>query len=107
MRFEATTISIAEDGNRYPFHGKTIDAVRIVATDRVALRTSEMGLEVLTVLRRMYPEQFKWKGAERLVANEETMKAIERGDDPRAIAESWKAGLTGFEAKRAGYLLYR
>ena len=43
VRFEATTISIAEDGNRYPFHGKTIDAVRIVATDRVALRTPEMG----------------------------------------------------------------
>lgn len=107
VRFEGTTISIAEDSNRYPFHGKTIEAVRIVATDRVALKTSEMGLEVLTILRRMYPEQFDWRRAERLVASAQTMEAIGRGEDPRVIAEGWKAGLSAFDAKRAGYLLYR
>ena len=106
VRFEGTTIAIAEDANRYPFHGRTIEAVRMVTTDRLALDSPRLGMEVMEVLRRIYPGEFEWKKALRLVANAETMAAVERGDAPEAIAEGWRAGLEAFRAKRNGYLLY-
>ena len=55
VRFEPMTFAVAEDGNRYPFHGQTIEGVRMVVTDRAALDSPRMGLEVMTVLRRLYP----------------------------------------------------
>lgn len=107
VRFEAARIEVAEDGNRYPFHGQTVEGVRVVVTDRVSLDSPEMGLELIAVLRRRYPERFEWRKASRLIANAATMAGIERGDDPRVIAKSWEAGLRAFEARRTGYLIYR
>jgi len=37
VTFAATTTTVAEDANHYPFHGQTIDAIRITVTDRNAL----------------------------------------------------------------------
>jgi len=106
-RFEAARIEVAEDGNRYPFHGQAVEGVRVVVTDRLALDSPEMGLELIAVLRKRYSEQFAWRKASRLIANAATMAEIERGDDPRVIAKGWQAGLRAFEARRAGYLIYR
>ncbi len=106
VRFEATRFAVAEEENRYPFHGQTIEGVRVVATDRAALDSPEMGLELVEVLRRLYPKECEWKKASRLIVNEATMAGLERGDDPRVIAQGWKAGLEAFKARRALYLLY-
>lgn len=106
-RFEAARMEVAEDGNRYPFHGQAAEGVRVVVTDRLALDSPEMGLELIAVLRKRYSEQFEWRKASRLIANAATMAKIERGDDPRVIAKGWQAGLRAFEARRAGYLIYR
>ncbi len=105
-RFEATRFAVREDENRYPFHGQTIEGVRVVATDRAVLDSPEMGLELLATLKRMYPGEFRWEKAARLVVNAETMEALGRGEDPRVIAEGWRAGLEAFRARRAKYLLY-
>jgi hypothetical protein len=50
--------------------------------------------------------QFKLDKAAPLVANAETMAALARGDDPRAIAAGWASALTDFKARRANYLIY-
>jgi SSS family transporter len=104
--FAATTANVAEDSNHYPFHGQTIEVVRITLTDRKALDAPEMGVEILSVLHRLYPEQFQVEKAMRLVVNRATMDALERGEDPRAIAGDWKPSLDAFVARRAAYLLY-
>lgn len=106
VTFAATTTAIGEDTNHYPFHGQTIEAVRIALTDRKVLDSPEMGIEILSVLHRLYPEQFQVEKA-RFVANRATMDALERGDDPRSIAASWKPELDAFVARRSAYLLYR
>jgi uncharacterized protein YbbC (DUF1343 family) len=107
VTFAATTATVAEDTNHYPFHGQTIEVVRITLTDRKALDAPEMGVEILSVLHRLYPEQFQLEKAMRLVVNRATMDALERGDDPRAISEAWKPSLEAFMARRAAYLLYQ
>ncbi len=104
VTFAATTIPVVEDTNKYPFHGQTIEAIRFTVTDRNALDTPELGIEILTVLHRLYPEQFHLNM--RFVDNQATLDALKRGDDPRTIRESWKPDLDAFNARRAKVLLY-
>jgi len=106
VRFEATRFAVAEDENRYPAHGQTIEGVRVVVTDRLGLDSPEMGLELVAALRRLYPERFEWERASRLILHHETIEALKRGEDARAIAAGWKTGLEAFGTRRARYLLY-
>jgi SSS family transporter len=106
VSFSATRFAVSEDSNHYPYHGQTIEGVRITATDRVQLDSPELGIEIVSALHHLYPTQFKLDKVGGLVANAETMAALERGDDPRAIAASWAAGLKAFAQRREKYLLY-
>jgi len=106
VAFAATTFAVAEDANRYPYHGQTIEGVRLTVTDRTALDSPELGIEILSALHHLYPAQFKLDMAAPLVANTETMAALQRGDDPRAIAASWASALEEFKARRAKFLIY-
>jgi SSS family transporter len=106
VAFAATRFAVAEDANRYPYHGRTIEGVRLTVTDRKALDSPELGIEILAALHHFYPAQFKLQKAAGLVANSETMAALERGDDPRTIAATWAPALEAFKVKRAKYLLY-
>ncbi len=106
VHFEATTVAIADDANHYPFHGQTISAVRLVLTDRNAANATQIGVEVLSALHHLYPQQFALAKAGRLLANAETMEALERGDSPTAIVAHWQPRLEIFRARRALYLLY-
>ena len=106
IHFEATTTTIADDPNHYPFHGQTIAAVRPIITDRAARQADAMGIEILTALHHLYPQQFALAKAARLVTNADTMAALDRGDDPQRIVAAWKPRLEKFRARRALYLLY-
>jgi hypothetical protein len=44
--------------------------------------------------------------AEHLIANVDTMRALENQEDPRKIAEEWKSDLAAFKQRRQPYLLY-
>jgi SSS family transporter len=106
VTFSASTTSVAENANHYPFHGQTIEAVKIAVTDRRVLHSPEMGVEILSVLHRMYPEKLDVEKTLRLVGSRSAVEAIQRGEDPRAIEDAWKAKLAEFEAARKAYLIY-
>jgi len=106
VSFAAATFTVADDSNHYPYHGQTIQGVRLTVTDRAALDSPELGIEILSALHRLYPTQFKLDKAAPLVANSETMAALARGDDPRAIVAGWASALADFRARREKYLLY-
>ena len=106
VEFAATRFAVADDANHYPYHGQTIEGVRLIVTARAALDSPELGIEVLSALHHLYPTQFKLDKAAPLVANAETMAALKRGDDPRAIAAGWVQGLADFKARREKYLIY-
>ena len=106
VTFAATRFAVAETAEKYPYHGQTIEGVRMAVTDRSALDSPEMGVEILAALHHLYPAQFKLDKAAALVANSKTMDALSRGDDPRAIAAGWAPALAEFDARRSKYLLY-
>ncbi|HEY4357615.1 MAG TPA: sodium/solute symporter [Acidobacteriaceae bacterium] len=107
VRFIATTMPIVEDANHYPFHGQTIEAVKVELVDRRQLDSPELGIEILAALHHLYPTQFNLDKAMPLVLNQATMDALRRGEDPRKIAASWIPSLDAFRAARAPYLLYQ
>jgi uncharacterized protein YbbC (DUF1343 family) len=106
VTFTAATEPIAEDANHYPFHGQTIPVVRLTITDRTAFDSPECGIEILSVLHKLYPTQFHLDRAMTLVANKATLDAIARGDDPRDIAATWQPALDAFRRATRPYLLY-
>jgi SSS family transporter len=107
VTFTAATLAIADDANRYPFHGQTIPAIHLTVTDRAALDTPEMGVEILSALHHLYPAQFQLEKAKTILLNAATLEAIKAGKDPREIAADWGSSLREFRARRERYLLYR
>jgi len=107
VTFTPTAETITEDANHYPFHGQTIEAVRVTLTDPKQTDTPELGIEILAALHHLYPTQFNLPRAMGLVCNQATMDALTRGDDPRDIAASWQPSLDAFRTATLPYLLYQ
>jgi len=105
VTFEPTTTQVDEDPI-HPYHGQTIQAVRIRITDRTALDSPELNIEILSVLHTLYPSDLKLAKAATFLASQSTFDALTRGDDPRAIATTWQPALTAFRAATTPYLLY-
>jgi len=106
VTFAATPTTVADDANHYPFHGQTIPAVRITLTARNALDSPELGIEILSILHRLYPTQFQLDRTLRLLGSRSTLEALQRGDDPRSISLTWTTALDQFKSATAPYLLY-
>ncbi len=106
VTFAATTTTVDNDAI-HPYHGQIIEAVRISVTDRDELDSPELGVEILSALYKLYPEQFHLERAANLLANAATLDAIKRGDDPRSIAATWQPSLTDYKTAREPYLLYK
>ena len=89
------------------FKGQACEGVRIVLTDRNTLQPLRMGIEIASVLGKLYPGKFDAAKMIDLVGNEATIKLLVAGEDPAAIAASWNKELDTFRKIRAKYLLYQ
>jgi uncharacterized protein YbbC (DUF1343 family) len=107
VRITATKFKVVDDENHYPFHGQEVEGVAMVADDRKALDAPELGIELIAALHKLYPEQFKLERVAKLIVNDATLTALEKGADPREIAAMWKGDLAAFRARREQYLLYK
>jgi uncharacterized protein YbbC (DUF1343 family) len=104
IRFTPGSFSVNEDSNHFPFHGKTLPGISFTVTDRSVLDSPELGIELISALHHLYPD-FAMAKAEHLIANADTMRALENQEDPRKIAEGWKTDLAAFQQRRQSYLL--
>jgi uncharacterized protein YbbC (DUF1343 family) len=89
-----------------PYKGQTCEGVRLRVVDRDRLDSVGMGVEVLSTLYRLYPTVFQIDRALTLLGSRAALQAIKEGQDPRAVAASWQAGLERFHLTRTQYLLY-
>lgn len=80
--------------------------INLIVTDRDALDSPELGLELASALQKLYPAQFKITGVDTLMVNKSSLAAIAAGVDPRMIAESWQDEIEQFEKTRTKYLIY-
>jgi SSS family transporter len=106
VAFAPTTFAVSEDENHYPSHGKTIPGIALTLTDRNALDSPELGIEIVSALQRFYPTQFNLAKTDPLIVSVNTMLSLKNNEDPRSISASWKPDLDAFRQRRQAYFLY-
>jgi uncharacterized protein YbbC (DUF1343 family) len=114
VRFEAVSIPVAPDGRRFP--GQTIPGVRLVVTDRGSYRAVRTAMLLIDTIRRLYPNEFAWSGAnqrepgmrtvDRLAGTDRFRTAVDAGT-LRAQFDEWDQATQSFRAVREPFLLYR
>ena len=80
--------------------------VNIIVTDRDALDSPELGIELASALTGLYPNTYKIKGLDSLMVSKSSLDAIVSGEDPRRIVENWQESVEQFKETRSKYLLY-
>jgi uncharacterized protein YbbC (DUF1343 family) len=89
------------------YAGQLCQGVNFVVLDRNTLDAPELGVELASGLRKLYPKDFKMERMAELLVNQAAYDALAAGQDPRRVAEGWREALEKFGEVRAKYLLYK
>ena len=114
VRFDTVTRAV-EAG--YKFGGQTIPMVRVVVTNRDAVRPVELGVRMLRAFRERHPKEFAWrepsvnaagriKGIDRLAGTDQLVKAVDEGTVD-ALLRQWDTDAARFATLVQPSLLYR
>ena len=88
------------------FAGELCHGVQILLLDRQALEPTEMGVELVAALWKLFPKEFNLDGSRRLIGSHKVVESIRAGRDPQRIWYDWQEALEKFKKLRAQYLLY-
>jgi uncharacterized protein YbbC (DUF1343 family)/CubicO group peptidase (beta-lactamase class C family) len=88
------------------FSGVPIEGVRMVITDRNALDSTRLGLEVGFALEKLYPGRMNFEGNRFLIGNRKVIDGLKSNQDPRIIVQKMEEDLRSFLLRRTRYLLY-
>ncbi|MDR3410371.1 MAG: DUF1343 domain-containing protein [Formivibrio sp.] len=88
------------------YAGESCHGVRIEVTDRDALDTPALGLNLAATLYRLYPQHFSLDNIRGSLGNQASLDALRTGVAPAGIVAGWHDSIAAFQARRAPYLLY-
>jgi uncharacterized protein YbbC (DUF1343 family)/CubicO group peptidase (beta-lactamase class C family) len=88
------------------FKDQKCGGVNVTITDRDAIDSVAIGMEIACTLRQLYPLEWQTKRADRLLINEEVYQAILNGADRTKIEELVKPELEEFLKRREKFLIY-
>ncbi len=88
------------------YSGQKCEGVNVVLTERNALDGPELGIELASALRKLYPADYKMERISELLVNHAAYDGLVAGKDPRRIAQDWQEDLEKFESVRKKYLIY-
>jgi len=97
-------VSFTPQSSKYA--GVRCQGVYILVTDRQALRPVRLGLEVASILHRLYPADYRLEQEDHLLGSATVLSRILAGEDPADIAQSWQADEEQWLRLRSSYLLY-
>ncbi|MBI3693372.1 MAG: DUF1343 domain-containing protein [Acidobacteria bacterium] len=83
-----------------------MQGVQILVTERGAVDSSEVGLEIAAALIKLFPGRLDLSQTASLIGSDATIARLAAGEDPRLIRESWRDALEQFRQMRQKYLLY-
>ncbi len=89
------------------YAGEPCEGVNILLLERNALDAPELGIELASALKKLYPQQFHLERMVELLVNQAVYDAIARGEEPHRIAQDWQEALDRFQQLRQKYLLYK
>ncbi len=102
VRFVPTTFT-PKSGK---YANQLLGGIYMVVTGRNTLDAPEMGVELASALRRLYPNEFQMEQMILLLGNQAAFDAIKAGVDPRRISADWQDGIEKFKEIRKKYLIY-
>lgn len=89
------------------YKGELCHGVNLIVTQRNALDSPELGIELAAALRKLYPKDWKPEKMTEVLVNQGVYDAVARGEGPQRIAEDWRDALEEFMKVRAKYLIYK
>jgi uncharacterized protein YbbC (DUF1343 family) len=89
------------------YAGKRCGGVGIRVTDRAAVRSMRIGIEIAALLHQRYPHDFDVAKIVELVGNDDTIQKLQSGVPPEQIVASWSRDLATFDPTRRRYFLYK
>ena len=88
------------------YAGQRCGGVAMRVTDRAAVRAIRVGLEIATVLRKLYASHFDPTKLD-LLGNADTIRQLQDGTPPEQIVASWSSALSDYDKRRRQYFLYK
>jgi uncharacterized protein YbbC (DUF1343 family) len=89
------------------YAGQHCGGVGVRVTDRAALRSMRVGLEIAATLHKKYPDHFDVTKILSLLGNDSALQQLQGGSPPSEIIANWSKDLAVFEAARRRYFLYK
>jgi uncharacterized protein YbbC (DUF1343 family) len=89
------------------YAGQHCRGVGVRVTDRAALRSIRVGLEIAAALRKKYPDHFDVTKILLLLGNDSTIQQLQAGTPPAEIIANWNKDLAAYDAVRRRYFLYK
>ena len=89
------------------YAGQRCGGVGIRVTDRAAIRSMRIGLEIAAILQKRYPDHFDAAKTIVLLGNDATVQQLKAGTPPEQIIASWAKDLAEFDQVRRKYFLYK
>jgi uncharacterized protein YbbC (DUF1343 family) len=89
------------------YSGERCGGVAVRITERGAVRSMRMGLEIAMILHGLYSQQFDPEKLLLLIGNSDTIQQLQGGVAPEKIVASWAASLSTFDRVRRKYFLYK
>ncbi|MEZ6133651.1 MAG: DUF1343 domain-containing protein [Pirellulaceae bacterium] len=88
------------------FANQLCSGVNIAITNRETLQPVQIGLELASRLRSLYPDQWETKSFNRLLGNQEVFQAVIDGASLPDILKKAAQDVDDFQRRRHGFLLY-
>jgi uncharacterized protein YbbC (DUF1343 family) len=89
------------------YAGVRCGGVGIRIMEKSSVRSMRMGLEIASLLKKMYPDKIDVGKSLTLLGNDETVRQLGEGIAPEKIVASWKDDLAAYETMRRKYTLYK
>ncbi len=89
------------------YAGQHCGGVGVRVTDRAAVRSMRIGLEIASELHKKYPDHFEVTKILLLLGNDSTIQQLQAGTPPDEIIASWAKDLATFDVVRRRYFLYK
>jgi uncharacterized protein YbbC (DUF1343 family) len=89
------------------YAGQRCGGVGVRINDRQAVRAMRMGMEIATILKKLYPDKFDPAKLLALVGNDQTIQQLQDAISPEQIVAGWEAQLKAFDSLRRQYFLYK
>jgi uncharacterized protein YbbC (DUF1343 family) len=86
--------------------GKNCGGAALTVTDPEKLNSVLLGLSLIAILHRLYPDEFEMSRVMDLMGNYEAMKQLQAGQSPGKILRSGSSQMREFMAKRRKVLIY-